>query len=240
MQLIPAIDIIDGKCVRLQKGDFNKKIIYSNNPLHVAQSFADAGLGRLHIVDLDGADGQALKNISVVETIASQLNFVMDYGGGMKKKEDIKSAFNAGADMISMSSVIVKNPQLFEELIEEFGREKFLPGADVLDKRIKIHGWKDDAGIDIFNFIKKLVEQKVNMIFCTDISRDGMMQGPSIDLYKEILKAFPGLHLIASGGVSCYEDLVALRDAGCSGAIIGKAFYEGKISLTQMENFIND
>jgi phosphoribosylformimino-5-aminoimidazole carboxamide ribotide isomerase len=238
MELIPAIDIIDGKCVRLTKGDFTKKTIYNNNPLEVAKVFEEAGLRRLHLVDLDGANGNTLKNIATLENIASHTPLVIDFGGGLKTTEDIHHVFNAGASMVSLGSIIVKNPVLFSKWINDFGADKFLPGADVLDKKIKIHGWKEDAGINIFDFIDNLLTQNIHTIFCTDISKDGMMQGPSTDLYKEIIKVFPGLHLIASGGISCYLDLYTLKDAGCTGAIIGKAFYEGKITIIQIKDFI--
>ena len=233
MELIPAIDIIDGKCVRLTKGDFSKKIIYHDNPLEIAKGFEAAGIKRLHIVDLDGANGEALKNIGVLENISARTSLLIDFGGGIKNSQSVKSVFRAGASMISLGSVIVKSPELFSKWVIDYGADKFLPGADVLDRKIKIYGWKENTDIDIFNFIENLLQLNIAKIFCTDISKDGMMQGPSIDLYKEI-------QLIASGGISCYEDLVVLRDAGCSGAIIGKAFYENKISLQQIKNFINN
>ncbi len=240
MELILAMDIIDGKCVRLSKGDFSKKIFYNTDPVSVARSFADAGLRRLHIVDLDGVAGNPLRNIHVVETIASGTTLTIDYGGGIRTSNDVKSVFNVGVKMINTGSIIIKNRSLFKEWLDEFGAERFLPGADVLNKKIKINGWKEDTDLDVFDFIKILLDLQLKTIFCTDISKDGMMKGPSTDLYKGILEVFPALHLIASGGVSCYEDLYALRDTGCSGAIIGKAFYEEKISLTQMGNFINE
>ena len=240
MEIIPAIDIMDGKCVRLSKGDFTKKTIYSDDPLEIARDFESAGIGRLHIVDLDGANGQSLANISVLKNIAAHTNLTIDFGGGLKTLQDVKEVFNAGASMISLGSVIIKSPDLFAEWIIEFGPHKFLPGADVLDKKIKIHGWKENTGVDIFNFIQSLIHLNIDKIFCTDISRDGMMQGPSVDLYKEIIQKFSSLQLIASGGISCYEDLFTLRDVGCSGAIIGKAFYEGKISIQQIKDFINN
>jgi phosphoribosylformimino-5-aminoimidazole carboxamide ribotide isomerase len=240
MELIPAIDIIDGKCVRLTKGDFTKKTIYNNNPLDVAKGFEDAGLKRLHIVDLDGANGQGLKNLKTLENISVHTSLVIDFGGGVKTTDDVKAVFNAGASMVSVGSVTVKYPDLFAQWIIDFGPEKFLPGADVLDKKIKIHGWKEDTGIDIFDFIESLIKLNIKKIFCTDISKDGMMQGPSVELYKEILKRFPELHLIASGGISCYEDLFTLKKACCKGAIIGKAFYEGKITMLQIDNFLKN
>lgn len=238
MELIPAIDIIEGRCVRLMKGDFNRKTVYNDNPLEVAKSFEDAGLLRLHIVDLDGANGYPLKNINVLEKIAANTKLTIDFGGGLKRTEDINSVFAAGASMISVGSVVVNRPDLFAQWVIEFGAEKFLPGADILNNKIKIHGWKEDTGLDIFDFIQSLLHLNIQTIFCTDISKDGMMQGPSVELYKEILKQFPSLHLIASGGISCYDDLFILKEAGCTGAIIGKAFYEEKITMRQVEQFL--
>jgi len=240
MEIIPALDIIDGKCVRLEKGDFTKKIVYNNDPLEVAKGFEDAGLSRLHIVDLDGANGQGLKNLKTLENISKHTSLVIDFGGGLKNTDDIISVFNAGASMVSVGSVTIKNPELFAQWIVDFGPQKFLPGADVLQKKIKIHGWKEETGIDVFDFIKEIMAKGIDQIFCTDISKDGMMQGPSTQLYKEILKVFPSLHLIASGGISCFDDLVILKESGCMGAIVGKAIYEGKISMKQIEGFLND
>lgn len=240
MELIPAIDLIDGKCVRLTKGDFSSKIIYSDSPLDVAKGFEDAGLKRLHIVDLDGANGAIKRNLQTLEDISSCTFLEIDFGGGLKTTEDVQSVFNAGASMANLGSIIIKNPALFAQWITDFGSERFLPGADVLNKKIKINGWKEDTNLDIIDFIQSLIKLNIHKIFCTDISKDGMMQGPSTDLYKEILKKFPSLHLIASGGVSCYDDLLILRDAGCGGAIIGKAFYEGKITMQQIDNFLKN
>ena len=240
MEIIPAIDIIDGKCVRLEKGDFDKKVIYHDNPLEVAKGFETAGIKRLHIVDLDGARGTSLKNLKTLENISKNTSLVIDFGGGLKTTEDVQSVFNAGAAMVSLGSVIVKNAELFSQWIEIFGASKFLPGADVLYKKIKIHGWKEETGIDIFDFINELVLKGINQIFCTDLSKDGMMQGPSTKLYIEILQKFPSLNLIASGGISCFEDLVVLKESGCSGAITGKAIYEGKITLKQIEEFLKN
>ena len=238
MEIIPAIDIIEGKCVRLSKGDFEKKIIYNYSPLEVAKEFEGAGIRRLHIVDLDGAKGESLQNIKALENIANNTSLTIDFGGGIKKTTEVQSVLNAGASMVNIGSIIVKNPDLFSQWIAEFGPGKFLPGADVLDEKIKIHGWKEETGIDVFDFIEKLIEKGIKQIFCTDISKDGMMQGPAIELYKEIILRFPSLELIASGGISCYEDLIALRETRCKGAIVGKAIYEGKITMQQIETFI--
>ena len=237
MEIIPAIDIIDGKCVRLSKGDFDKKIIYNNDPLEVAKSFESVGIKRLHIVDLDGAKGEPLKNIKTLENVSANTSLVIDFGGGIKTTQNLTSVFNAGASMVSVGSITVQGPELFSQWINDFGADKFLPGADVLDKKIKIQGWKEETGIDIFDFINELISKGINRIFCTDISKDGMMKGPATLLYKEILSEFPSLQLIASGGISCYDDLLTLKEAGCYGAIVGKAIYENKISLKQIGDF---
>ena len=240
MEIIPAIDIIDGKCVRLEKGDFEKKIIYHDDPVEVAKSFEAKGITRLHIVDLDGARGQSLKNVKTLENISKSTSLIIDFGGGLKTTNDLESVFNAGASFVSLGSVMIKNPDLFSAWIVDFGAEKFLPGTDVLHKKIKIGGWKEDTGIDVFDFIKELISKGINTIFCTDISKDGMMKGPAIELYKEILFQFQSLNLIASGGISCFEDLVSLQAIGCNGAIVGKAIYEKKITLKQIEDFIKN
>jgi phosphoribosylformimino-5-aminoimidazole carboxamide ribotide isomerase len=240
MEIIPAIDIIDGKCVRLAKGDFDKKIVYNDNPVEVAKSFENIGIRRLHIVDLDGAKGKPLQNIKTLENVSNNTSLVIDFGGGIKKTQDLKQVFNAGAAMVSVGSVTVKDPELFLHWVTDFGADKFLPGADVLDKKIKIHGWKEETGIDIFDFIASMETKGIDRVFCTDISKDGMLQGPATGLYKEILIQFPSLQLIASGGISCYDDLLVLQETGCQGAIVGKAIYEEKISLKQIQKFINN
>jgi phosphoribosylformimino-5-aminoimidazole carboxamide ribotide isomerase len=240
MEIIPAIDIIDGKCVRLTKGDFEKKVIYNDDPLEVAKSFEGVGIKRLHIVDLDGANWQSLKNLSTLENISKNTSLIIDFGGGIKTTENVQSVLNAGASMVSVGSITVKDPELFSQWINDFGAEKFLPGADVLLKKIKIHGWKEDTGIDVFDFISDIISKGIQQIFCTDISKDGMMEGPSTELYKEVLQKFPSLHLIASGGISCFNDLIILKEIGCSGAIVGKAIYEEKISLSQIQDFIKN
>jgi phosphoribosylformimino-5-aminoimidazole carboxamide ribotide isomerase len=208
--------------------------------LEVAKSFEGAGIKRLHIVDLDGANWQPLKNIKTLENISKNTSLIIDFGGGIKTVENVLTVFNAGASMVSVGSLAVKDPVLFFQMINQFGAEKFLPGADVLLKKIKIHGWKEETGIDVFDFITGIISKGINQVFCTDISKDGMMEGPSIDLYKEILSKFPSLHLIASGGISCFDDLIILKEIGCSGAIVGKAIYEGKVTLQQIEDFIKN
>lgn len=234
MDVIPAIDIINGKCVRLIQGDFAKQKVYNDNPLEIAETFAGAGLKRLHIVDLDGAKAGQIKNLKVLESIASNTNTVIDFGGGIKNHEDVKSVFKAGAAIVTLGSIAVKNPKIVEEWVIEFGADKILIGADVLDEKIKISGWLEDGGITIFEFINNMVTFGVKNIFCTDISKDGMMQGPSIDLYKKLMKEFPDINLIASGGVNSINDVKQLKEIDCNGVIIGKAIYESKISLTEL------
>lgn len=234
MTIIPAIDIINGKCVRLTKGDYAQQKIYNDNPVEVAKQFADAGLKRLHIVDLDGAKAGKIINIAVLEAIAKATNMVIDFGGGIKNISDVSHVFNAGAAMATIGSLAVKRPELLEEWLMEFGADKFLIGADVLDGKIKIGGWLEDSGLEIFDFIGKMIGLGATNIFCTDISKDGAMQGPSIQLYKTIIEQHPEIKLISSGGVSKIEDVIELKAIGCSGAIIGKAIYEGTITLQQL------
>lgn len=234
MTIIPAIDIINGKCVRLTKGDYAQQKVYNENPLEVAKQFEDAGITRLHMVDLDGAKAGAIVNLKVLERIAAQTKLVIDFGGGVKKINDVEMVFNAGAAIVTIGSMAVKHPELLEEWLMEFGADKFLVGADVLDEKIKISGWLEDGGISIFEFIGKMIGLGATNIFCTDIAKDGVMQGPSIDLYKKILEQHPEIKLIASGGVSNISDVIALKDIGCSGAIIGKAIYEGLVTLNEL------
>ncbi len=234
MQIIPAIDVINGKCVRLSKGDYSKQKIYNENPVEVAKTFEDAGLQRLHIVDLDGAKAGSIQNLKVLESIASATKLFIDFGGGIKNIDDANSVFNAGASIITLGSIAVKKPGIVEEWIMEFGADKILIGADVLNEKIKISGWLEDGGINIFEFISKMLAIGAQDIFCTDISKDGMMKGPSVDLYKKIIATFSTLHLISSGGVSRIEEVILLKETGCTGAIIGKAIYEGKITLSEL------
>lgn len=235
MTIIPAIDIINGKCVRLTKGDYTQKIVYNDHPVEVAKQFADAGLERLHIVDLDGAKAGKIINLDVLESIASATDLKIDFGGGVKNITDVGKIFDAGATMVTLGSLAVKHPELLEEWLIEFGADKFLIGADVLDENIKISGWLEDGGINIFDFISKMMGLGVSNIFCTDISKDGAMQGPSIELYKKIIATYPELNLTASGGVSNLEEVLLLKEIGCAGAIIGKAIYEGKITLEALK-----
>ncbi|HMG83876.1 MAG TPA: 1-(5-phosphoribosyl)-5-[(5-phosphoribosylamino)methylideneamino]imidazole-4-carboxamide isomerase [Ferruginibacter sp.] len=234
MEIIPAIDIINGKCVRLTKGDYAQQKIYNENPVEVAKEFEAAGIKRLHMVDLDGAKAGKIVNLKVLEAVASQTNLVIDFGGGVKKITDISDIITAGAAIVTIGSLAVKHPEILEEWLLEFGPDKFLIGADVLDRKIKISGWLVDGGIDIDTFIGKMLALGVRNIFCTDISKDGAMQGPSIDLYKDIMNTHTDINLIASGGVSNFHDVIELKEIGCSGAIIGKAIYEGTVTLKEL------
>ena len=231
MEIIPAIDIINGKCVRLTKGDYAQQKVYNDNPVEVAKQFEAAGIKRLHVVDLDGAKAGKIINLKVLEAIASNTKLTIDFGGGVKNITDVGNILNAGASIVTIGSLAVKHPEILEEWLLEFGADKFLIGADVLDEKIKISGWLEDGGINIFNFIGKMLALGVQNIFCTDISKDGVMQGPSIELYKRIIEEHPEVNLIASGGVSNIDDVIQLKEIGCKGVIIGKAIYEGKISL---------
>jgi phosphoribosylformimino-5-aminoimidazole carboxamide ribotide isomerase len=231
MTIIPAIDIINGKCVRLTRGDYAQQKVYNDNPVEVAKQFADAGIRRVHLVDLDGAKAGKIKNLSVLENIAAATGLVVDFGGGIKNIDDVGSVFSAGATMATIGSLAVKHPELLEEWLMEFGADKFLIGADVLEGKIKISGWLEDGGIDIFSFIGKMIGLGATNIFCTDISKDGAMEGPSIELYKQIIEQHPEINLIASGGITDINDVIELKSIGCGGAIIGKAIYEGNISL---------
>lgn len=237
MQIIPAIDIIDGKCVRLTQGDYQQKKIYNENPLEVAKQFEDAGLQRLHLVDLDGAKAGAVKNWKVLESIAGKTSLVVDFGGGIKKKEDVDIVFDSGAALATIGSLAVKDENLFVQWLLAYGADKFLLGADVKDEKIAVAGWLETTDIRIYDFIEKYISRGVTQLFCTDVSKDGLLQGPSTQLYKNILSQFPSLHFIASGGVSSLADLEALREIGCSGAIVGKAFYEGRIPLEELVRF---
>jgi phosphoribosylformimino-5-aminoimidazole carboxamide ribotide isomerase len=234
MTIIPAIDIINGKCVRLTRGDYAQQKVYNDNPVDVAKELADAGIQRVHLVDLDGAKAGKIVNLAVLESIASATNLVIDFGGGIKNINDVGNVFSAGAAMATIGSLAVKHPELLEEWLMEFGANKFLIGADVLEGKIKISGWLEDGGIDIFTFIGKMIGLGASNIFCTDISKDGAMEGPSVELYKQIMEQHPEINLIASGGVTNINDVVELKAIGCSGAIIGKAIYEGNITLQQL------
>jgi phosphoribosylformimino-5-aminoimidazole carboxamide ribotide isomerase len=235
MQIIPAIDIIDGKCVRLTQGDYTQKTIYNDQPLEIAKQFEAVGIQRLHLVDLDGAKAGAVQNWKVLEMITSYTSLVIDFGGGIKKEEDLQIVFNSGAAFATIGSLAVKNESLFIQWIKQYGADKFLLGADVKDEKITINGWLETTDIDIYDFIEKYIGYGIKQIFCTDVSKDGKLEGPSIELYRNILAKFPATYFIASGGVSCMEDLRLLKKMGCSGAIVGKAIYENKISLAELK-----
>jgi len=237
MQIIPAIDIIEGKCVRLTEGDYAQKIIYNEDPLEVAKTFEGIGLNRLHLVDLDGAKAGEVVNWKVLEKIANKTGLTIDFGGGIKTEATLKTVLNTGATYATIGSLAVKSPLVFEEWLSRFGAESFLLGADVYEEKIAIGGWIEKTNIDIIAFVQSYMDKAVSQIFCTDIQKDGKLQGPSIQLYEKIIKQFPTLQLIASGGVSQLLDLEALRTIGCSGVIVGKAIYENKISLKQLSDF---
>jgi len=237
MQIIPAIDIIDGKCVRLTQGDYDKKTIYNSNPLEVAKQFEDAGLQRLHLVDLDGAKAGAIKNWKILEAIADETSLVVDFGGGIKTEDDLRIVFRSGAAFATIGSLAVKNEALFVEWIQKYGAEKFLLGADVKDEKIAVSGWLETTDVDIFDFLEKYTGYGISQVFCTDVSKDGKLEGPSIELYQKIIHRYPGLIFIASGGVATLEDLEELKLIGCCGAIVGKAIYENRITLSELINF---
>jgi phosphoribosylformimino-5-aminoimidazole carboxamide ribotide isomerase len=235
MEIIPAIDIIDGKCVRLTQGDYAQKKIYNEHPLEVAKQFEDAGLRRLHLVDLDGAKAGQVKNWKVLETLAGKTSLVIDFGGGIKKEEDVNIVFNSGAALATVGSIAVKNEEELLRWFHVFGADKFLLGADVKNEKIAIAGWIETTDIWIYDFIEKYIQHGVKQLFCTDVSKDGKLEGPATELYKSITGKFPELHFIASGGVSGMQDLDALRQAGCKGVIIGKAIYEGRLRIGDLK-----
>lgn len=238
MQIIPAIDIIEGKCVRLTQGDYSQKKIYNEYPLEVAKQFEDAGLTRLHLVDLDGAKAGAVKNWKTLETIAGKTSLVIDFGGGIKTEKDVNVVFNSGAALATVGSIAVKEEAEFVKWLIQFGAEKFLLGADVKEEKIAVSGWMEETDIWVYDFIDKYIRHGVHQIFCTDVSKDGKLEGPSVDLYKNIIAKFPGLNFIASGGVSSMKDVETLSEIGCKGVIIGKAIYENRISLEELKAFI--
>jgi len=237
MRIIPAIDIIDGKCVRLSKGDYDTKIIYNENPLEVAKSFEAHGIEYLHLVDLDGAKSSKIVNYKIVEQIASQTNLQIDFGGGLKSDEDLKIAFESGAKQITGGSIAVKNRAIFEKWIAEYGADRIILGADAKEEKVAISGWLEESDEDLIPFIKQYQSKGIQYVICTDIAKDGMLQGPSFDLYAKILEQCD-VKLIASGGISTFDELPKLAELGCEGTIIGKAIYEGRITLKQLENYI--
>jgi phosphoribosylformimino-5-aminoimidazole carboxamide ribotide isomerase len=238
MEIIAAIDIIEGKCVRLSKGDFSQKKIYNENPFEVAKQFEDAGIKRLHLVDLDGAKTGEVKNWKALESIVSKTSLIIDFGGGIKSEEDVTTALNIGASLIAIGSMAVKNKTEFVKWLTQFGSEKFLLGADVKNKKIVVHGWTETTDLIVYDFIEKYMQRGIKQIFCTDVSKDGMLKGPSVKLYQSIIEKFKDIDLIASGGVSSTDDINILEDCGCKGVIIGKAFYEGKILLKELKRYV--
>ena len=236
IEIIPAIDIIDGKCVRLSKGDYDQKTIYNESPLDVALAFQDAGCQRLHLVDLDGAKSSHIVNYKTLEAIASGTNLTIDFGGGIKSDEDAHIAFESGASMITGGSIAVKNPEIFQSWITQYGAQKIILGADVHDKMIATNGWFDNSNLPIVPFINSYLNKGITQVISTDISKDGMLQGPSFDLYKELLDECPGIYIIASGGVAGIDDIHRLEEINVPAVIAGKDFYEGRISLKDLEN----
>ena len=237
MQIIPAIDLIDGKCVRLTEGDYAQKKIYNEDPLEVAKAFEGIGLMRLHLVDLDGAKAGEVVNWKVLEKIANQTSLQIDFGGGIKKEATLKTVLDTGATYATIGSLAVKNRGVFEEWIERFGAAVFMLGADVYEEKIAVGGWLEKTEMDVYTFMQSYMNKGLTQMFCTDIQKDGKLEGPSIDLYQKIIAKFPALQLIASGGVSNLQDLEALRTIGCSAAIVGKAIYENRISLSTLSKF---
>ena len=238
MRIIPAIDIINGECVRLSKGDYNKKTVYSKNVLEVAKNFEDNGIQFLHLVDLDGAKRNRIINYKILEKISSQTNLTIDFGGGLKSEEDIKIAFENGAKQVTLGTVAIKNPELFLKSLEKYGSEKIILGADARKEKIAVSGWLEESETNIYDFIKEKVRTGIQYIISTDIDKDGMLEGPSFDLYEKIIGENPNIKLIASGGITSTNDLVQLKSLGCEGAIIGKALYENRITFNDLKPFL--
>lgn len=236
--VIPAIDIIGGKCVRLTQGDYAQQKVYNEHPLEVAKAFEDIGVQRLHLVDLDGAKKGAVVNWKVLEAIAGKTSLVVDFGGGIKTAEDLQIVFESGAAMATIGSIAVKDPQLFFGWVKQYGADKIFLGADVKEEKIAVGGWLETTSLSVFDFLEQNIAQGLHHIFCTDIAKDGLLQGPSIELYKKILERFPGIDFVASGGVSNIQDVAALQEIGCSGVIVGKAIYEGRIAMEELKELI--
>jgi phosphoribosylformimino-5-aminoimidazole carboxamide ribotide isomerase len=237
MEIIPAIDIIDGKCVRLTQGDYAQKKIYNEHPLEVAEAFEGAGLRRLHLVDLDGAKAGTVKNWKVLESLAGKTNLVIDFGGGIKTAKDVDIVFSSGAALATVGSIAVKDGPLFVSWMKTYGAERFLLGADVKNEKIAVGGWLETTDRWVYDFIQEYVEQGITQVFCTDVSKDGLLQGPALELYRNIVEKFPALNFIASGGVSEMDDVLRLEEIACKGVIIGKAIYEGRITLKELSKY---
>ena len=238
IELIPAIDIIDGKCVRLSQGDYDTQKVYNESPLEVAKEFEANGIRRLHVVDLDGAKSSHIVNYKVLDQIAGHTSLTIDFGGGIKTDEDLTIAFEYGAQMVTLGSIAVKNPDLFKSWLHKYGAERIILGADVKDNRISVNGWKEESQQELLPFLADYTQEGIRKVLCTDISRDGMLQGPSIELYKQIMGQFPEMHLIASGGVSGLDDIIRLDEAGIPAVVFGKALYEGRITLKDLNRFM--
>ncbi|HON52719.1 MAG TPA: 1-(5-phosphoribosyl)-5-[(5-phosphoribosylamino)methylideneamino]imidazole-4-carboxamide isomerase [Bacteroidales bacterium] len=238
IEIIPAIDIIEGKCVRLSQGDYSQKKIYNEHPLEVAKQFEDYGITRLHMVDLDGAKSNRIINYKILEQVATHTQLIIDFGGGLKSDKDLEIAFNSGAHMITGGSIAVKNPDIFSSWILLYGANKIILGADVKDEKIAVSGWQESTSLSLFDFLQNYTAKGITKTICTDISKDGMMQGPSIELYKRMKQEFPQLYVIASGGVSNMQDIIDLQKAGIDAVITGKAIYEGAITLQELSRFI--
>jgi phosphoribosylformimino-5-aminoimidazole carboxamide ribotide isomerase len=239
MYIIPAIDLIGGKCVRLSQGDYSSKKEYHDDPVEMAKRFEGAGITRLHLVDLDGAKAKKIVNASVLEGICSQTSLTVDFGGGIQANEEIEKAFELGATQVTGGSIAVKNPSLFQEWIRKYGTERIILGADAKDRKIAVGGWEETTSEDLIPFIKDYASKGISFVICTDVAKDGLLQGPSVELYQEILQEIPGLKLIASGGVSSLKDLEELEKIGVYGAIVGKAYYEGRVTLEELSSFGN-
>jgi len=239
VRIIPAIDIIEGKCVRLSKGDYETKKIYNENPLEVAKAFEDHGIQHLHLVDLDGAKSKHIVNYKVLDQLASKTSLQIDFGGGLKSDEDLRIAFESGAQQITGGSIAVRDPEIFKNWIVAYGNEKIILGADCHNTKIAISGWQEESQLEVKSFIEDYTNKGIRYVICTDISKDGMLEGPSVELYKDILNTTPEIHLVASGGITTINDLETLLEIGCEGAIIGKAIYENRISLNDLKSFIS-
>ena len=239
IELIPATDIIEGQCVRLTKGDYDQKTVYRDSPAEVAKEFEEIGFKRLHVVDLDGAKSKHIVNSDVLHRITTDTQLIVDFGGGIKTDEDIEKAFTAGASMVTIGSIAVTNPDLFMGWLEKYGAERIILGADVRHGKVSINGWKEDSSEDLLPFLKKYVDAGVKNVLCTEISKDGTLTGPAIELYQSMMTAYPELHLIASGGVSSIDDIKALEAAGIPAVVFGKAIYEGKINLNELWDWQN-
>ena len=239
IELIPAIDIINGQCVRLTKGDYDQKTVYHDSPADVACEFEEIGFQRLHIVDLDGAKSKHIVNCSVLRRVTTETHLVVDFGGGIKTDEDIEKAFDNGAAMVTIGSIAVTQPERFMGWMEKYGSERLILGADVRNGKISINGWKEDSTEDLLPFLRKYIDAGVKNVLCTEISKDGTLQGPAIELYQRVMEAYPDIHLIASGGVSCIDDIKALDKAGIPAVVFGKAIYEGKINLKELWDWQN-